>query len=274
MSTTSSTVQDAGIQPIKARPSGFFKDLATIAGRAVRSIPREPEVFLPALFIPAFFFVVNVGALQDLAENAPGVTLNYREFQLPTAIIFAVTGISRAPSLVTDITTGYFDRLLLTPTKRLPLLLGLMVSDFLLVIGLCIPVLILGFAFGVSFGTGPLGLLAFLLLGGLWGLAFTGFPYAIALKTGNAAAVASSFLLFFPFAFLTSSTVPFDQLTGWLRAVARFNPLTYILEGMRSLLGDSWDFAALGKALGCILIVGVISQTLSLMSLRGRIKQK
>lgn len=277
MSSVSPTLQNqVPTKSIKARPSGFVADLLTIAGRAVRSIPREAEVFLPALFIPAFFFIVNVGALQDLTEREVGgeIPFNYREFQLPTAIIFAVTGISRAPSLVTDITTGYFDRLLLTPTKRLPLLLGLMVSDFLLVLGLCVPVLILGFAFGVSFGTGPLGLLLFILMGGLWGLAFTGFPYAIALKTGNAAAVASSFLLFFPFAFLTSSTVPFEELTGWLRAVARFNPLTYILDGMRSLMGDSWDFAALGKALGCILIVGIISQTMSLLSLRGRIKQK
>ena len=258
---------------IRAKPSGFFSDLATIAGRAIRSIPREPETFIPALFIPAFFFIVNVGALQDLAEGAPGSELNYREFQLPTAIIFAVTGISRAPSLVTDIVTGYFDRLLLTPTRRLPLLLGLMVSDFLLVLALCIPVLILGFVFGVSFGTGPLGFLAFIFLGGLWGLAFTGFPYAIALKTGNAAAVASSLLLFFPFAFLTSSTVPLDQLTGWLRTIATYNPLTYILDGMRSLLDDTWDPAALGKALLCIVAVGCVSQTLSLLALRGRLKR-
>ena len=257
---------------LRAKPSGFIRDLLTVAGRAVRAIPREPESFVPALFIPAFFFIVNIGALQDLTESVPGVEgFSYRSFQLPTAIIFAVTGISRAPGLVTDIQSGYFDRLLLSPARRLPLLLGLMVADFALVVVLCIPVIILGLILGVSFGTGPLGMLLFILIGALWGLAFTGFPYAIALKTANPGAVASSFILFFPFAFLTSSTVPLENLTGWMRMIAMFNPITYVLEGMRSLLEDEWDWSDIGKAFLAIGILGAVSQFLALSALRGRI---
>ena len=79
------------------------------------------------------------------------------------------------------------------------------------------------------------------LLGALWSLAFTGFGYAIALKTGNPAAVNSSFLLFFPFLFLTTSYVPREQLSGWLDTVATWNPVTYLLEGLRSLVYGGWD---------------------------------
>jgi len=272
--TTTTPTGSIDRSTVRAKPSGFFKDMFTIAGRALRAIPREPESFIPALFIPAFFFIVNIGALEDLTEAFPVTEdFSYRSFQLPTAIIFAVTGISRAPGLVTDIQQGYFDRLLLSPARRLPLLLGLMVADFALVIFLCIPVVILGLILGVSFGTGPLGLIGFILIGALWGLAFTGFPYAIALKTANPGAVASSFILFFPFAFLTSSTVPLENLTPWMRNVARVNPITYVLEGMRSLLEDSWDFAAIGQALLAILILGTISQTLALRALRGRLSR-
>lgn len=272
--TTAATPNTVARSTATARPSGFFRDIATIAGRSLRAIPREPEVFMPALFIPTFFFVVNIGALQDLTETIPGAgDFDYRAFQLPTAIIFAVTGVSRAASLVTDISTGYFDRLLLSPARRLPLLLGLMVADFVMVMGLCIPVIILGFSLGVGFETGILGMLLFILMGGLWGLAFTGFPYAIALKTGSAAAVGSSFLLFFPFAFLTTSTVPFDALTGWLRSVARVNPLTYLLEGMRALVSDGWEWKSIGKAFACILAVGTVSMTLALSALRGRLQR-
>jgi len=271
---TASTVADNARSNVRARPSGFLKDLVTVAKRAIRAVPREPEAFLPALFIPTFFFVVNVGALQDLTESIPGATeFSYRNFQLPTAIIFAVTGISRATALVTDIQTGYFDRLLLSPVRRLPLLLGLMVADFMLVVALCLPVIILGFVLGVSFGTGILGLLLFVLIGALWGLAFTGFPYAIALKTANPAAVASSFLLFFPFAFLTSSTVPLENLTPWMRSIAKVNPITYVLEGMRSLLSDGWQWDEIGKAFLAIAILGTISQTMAMLALRGRLAQ-
>ncbi len=164
---------------------------------------------------------------------------------------------------MTDIQGGYFDRLLLTPIKRLALLLGLMIADLVLVMALTIPVLVLGFATGVRFETGVLGVLAFILIAGLWGLVFTGFPYAIALKTGNPGAVSASFILFFPFAFLTTSFLPKDSLSGWLAAVASVNPVTYLLDGLRSLITDGWDFGKLAIALLAVAGVGVVSMGLA-----------
>ena len=120
--------------------------------------------------------------------------------------------------------------MLLTPINRLALLLGLMIADFALVVALSIPVLILGFIVGVGFTTGIAGLLLFLLLAGAWGLAFTGFPYAIALKTATRRRLNSSFILFFPFAFLTTKFLPQEALTGWLSTIADYNPVTYLLE--------------------------------------------
>jgi ABC-2 type transport system permease protein len=253
---------------IRAGRAGFWADLVSVAGRALRSIPREPEMLFPALFIPVFFYVVNIGALQDFSEQ--GIAgFDFKAFQLPVAIVFAVTGISRATVLVTDVQDGYFDRLLLTPISRPSLLLGLMVADLAMVCGLCVPVMALGLATGVRFDTGLLGMLVFILVGGLWGLAFTGFPYAIALKTGSPGAVASSFLLFFPFAFLTTSTLPQEALTGWLATVADYNPVTYLLAGLRSL-NEGWDLGALGKALAAILGMGALSMSLCFAALKGR----
>ena len=131
----------AGDGRIGARPAGFFRDLISVAGRALRAIPREPEALIPALIVPIFFFVVNVGSLSDISSFA-GVE-DFEAFQLPVAIVFAVTGISRASALVTDIQSGYFDRLLVSPVNRYSLLIGLMVADLALVIALSLPVLAL-----------------------------------------------------------------------------------------------------------------------------------
>ena len=259
-----------------ARRSTVLHDLATIARRACRSVFREPEFIIPALIVPLFFFVVNIGALQDVAEQgaaAAGEDLDFKAFQLPVAIIFAVTGISRASSLVLDIQGGYFDRLLLTPIRRPTLLLGLMAADLMAVLMLATPVTILGLILGVSFETGVLGVVAFLVYGGLWGIAFAGFPYAIALKTGNPAAVNSSFVLFFPFAFLTTSFLPKEALTGWLSTIATYNPVTYVLEGLRSLIVDGWEWVTLAQGLGCIAIVAAVSFGLASLAMRGRITQ-
>lgn len=254
-----------------AKPAGFLRDLATVAGRALRAIPREPEAIIPAIMIPLFFFIVNVGALSDISEFA-GVG-DYKAFQIPVAIVFAVTGISRASALVTDIKSGYFDRLLMTPISRTALLLGLMVADFALVIALSIPVLLLGIVVGVDFVTGPAGMLAFLLMSGLWGLAFTGIPYAIALKTGNPAAVNSSFLLFFPFSFLTTAFLPKEALSGWLATAANYNPVTYLLDGLRTIISVGWVWETISKALIATGIILAISFFLAFSALRGRVSR-
>ena len=256
--------------PVRARPAGFLADCIGIATRSIRAVPREIEFVVPALVVPVFFYTINIGALGPLAEANTG--LDFKAFQLPVAIIFAVTGISRASALVTDIQDGYFDRLLVTPIRRLSLLLGLMVADLAVVVALSCLALLMGFAVGVHFGTGVVGVLVFVLMGGLWGLAFTGFPYAIALKTGNPAAVNSSFILFFPFAFLTTSFLPRQALTGWLSAVAGYNPVTYLLGGMRSLT-DGWDAGSLAEGFAAIAGVGVVSMSLAFAALRGRVRR-
>lgn len=253
---------------VPQRPS-FFKSLIAVAKRALRNITRDVEGTIPAIVISVFFFVVNIGALQDFAEQIPG--LDYKAFQLPVAIIFSVTGISRASTLVMDIQNGYFDRLLMTPINRLALLLGLMVADIALVIALCLPVLVLGFILGVRFETGFLGVFVFILVAASWGLAFTGFPYAIALKTGSPAAVNSSFLLFFPFVFLTTISVPKEAMTSWLAAVATYNPVTYVLEGLRAIITDGWAWMKIGRAILCVAGVGSLSMTLAFLALRSRV---
>jgi len=228
---------------------------------------------MPPVFISLFFFLVNVGTLQHLTEhNIPN--FDFRAFQMPTAILLGVTGVSRAPALVIDVQNGYFDRLLLTPVRRSAILVGHMVADVTVSSILCVPILALAFALGINFQTGALGVLMFILIAALWSLSFAGFGYAIALKTGNPAAVNSSFLLFFPFLFLTSSYVPRDQLSGWLDTVAGWNPVTYLLEGLRSLALSGWHWDDIGRAFAALLVVFLISFGLCFAALRSRVNQR
>jgi ABC-2 type transport system permease protein len=259
-------------QAIQARPAGFGHDLAAIAGRALRAVPRDPAAVAPPVFIALFFFVVNIATLKKLTGHHPG--FSYTAFEMATAILLGVTGVSRAPALVLDVQTQYLDRLLLTPVRRTAILLGHMAADVAVAALLTVPILVLGTILGVRFHAGLAGVAVFVLLASLWSLAFAGFGYAVALKTGNPAAVNSMFLLFFPFLFLTSSYVPRSQLSGWLSTVAGVNPVTYLLGGLRSLvLGSGWQWGQLGQALVAIAVVGLISMTLCFAALRGRVKR-
>ncbi len=257
---------------LRARPAGFRRDVASIAGRALRGVPRDLEAVMPPVFISVFFFIVNIATLSKLTQNS-GTYFDYKAFAMPTSILLGVTGVSRAPALVLDVQDGYLDRLLMTPIRRFAILIGHMVADVAVALALTIPILGLGFALGVRFETGVLGVVLFMIIASLWCLAFSGFGYAIALKTGNPAAVNSTFLLFFPFLFLTSSSVPRSQLSGWLDKVASLNPVTYLLEGLRSLVSKGWEWTDLGKAAIAIAIMGSLSMSMCFAALRGRIKQ-
>jgi ABC-2 type transport system permease protein len=253
-----------------ARSAGLAHDLVAIAGRALRAVPRDIEAVIPPIFIAVFFFIVNIATLEGLTENVAG--FDYTAFQMATAVLLGVTGVSRAPALVLDVQNRYFDRLLLTPLRRSAILLGHMAADVAVAVGLTIPIVVLGMLLGVRFEGGPLGIAVFVAMAALWSLAFSGFGYAIALKTGNPAAVNSSFLLFFPFLFLTSSYVPRSELSGWLDTVAGLNPVTYLLDGLRTLvLADGWQWADIGQALLAIGVVAVVSMTMCFAALRGRI---
>jgi ABC-2 type transport system permease protein len=257
---------------VRAKPAGFIHDLTSIAGRALRAVPRDIETVIPPVFIALFFFVVNIATLERLTKAVPG--LDYTAFQMATAVLLGVTGVSRAGAIVLDVQNKYFDRLLLTPVRRTAILLGHMAADVAVSAALTVPIIILGMILGVRFHGGPIGVLMFVGIAAFWSLAFAGFGYAIALKTGNPAAVNSSFLLFFPFLFLTTAYVPRNQLSGWLHPVAAFNPVTYILEGLRSLvLADSFKWGDLAQGLLAIAIVGVISMSMCFAALRGRVRQ-
>lgn len=256
---------------VLGRRAGFGHDLATVAGRALRAVPREPSAVIPAVLIPAFFYFTNIGALENVARHAVG--FSYKAFLLPMAIAFAVTGMSRAPALVTDIQSGYFDRLCMTPVRRGALLLGLMAADVVVIIALCIPVLAIGFAMGVHFVTGVPGILAFMAMSALWGLAFTGIPYAVALKSGSPAAVNASFIVFFPLFFLSNALLPKQALSGWFAAIATYNPITYLMNALRALVVTGWKGSVLGEGVAALAGIGLVSMTAALLALRSRVAQ-
>ena len=198
---------------IRGREAGFLRDVRSVAAGPCARSHASRRRCCPPCSSPPSSTPSNLGALENLARGAPG--FSYKAFLIPMAIAFAVTGMSRAPTLVTDIQGGYFDRLCMTPVRRTALLLGLMAADIVVIVALCLPVLAIGFAVGVRFATGAPGVLAFIALSALWGLAFTGLPYAVALKTGSPAAVNATFVVFFPLFFLSDAVVPKQALTGW-----------------------------------------------------------
>src|SRR4030095_1680554 len=226
----------AGEPQTLAAPAGLVSDVVAITGRAIRGILREPELFIFALIIPVFFFVVQIGALGKVAEQQLGST-NCPASQLPISILCAAASASGGNALVLDIAGGYWDKLSLTPAHRSSLVVGNLFGEMFAVLGYSLVLLVFGFLIGVRFEGNPvLGSVGLLALTLLFGIGFASVSIAVALATGSVRGTHSTFILFFPLLFLTPSALPRQLMTGWFETAVSINPMTYVIEAARSLL--------------------------------------
>jgi ABC-2 type transport system permease protein len=252
-----------------AAPTGYFADVAAMAGRSIRGLLREPESFIPALIIPLFFFVVQLGALENVAERAFGIS-NYAAFQLPVAVLFAAANTSGGNALVLDIANGYWDKLSLTPVHRSAMVIGALIGEVFAVIGYSVLLIAFGWAIGVRFaGHEVIGALGLLGLTVLFGMGFASISIAVALATGSVRATQTTFVVFFPLLFLTPGTLPRDLMTGWFRTAVSINPVTYILEAARSFI-FRFDAPLLLKGFGASLAFCAFTFALTVLAFRRR----
>lgn len=238
--------------------------------RELRTGLRMPEVYVPNLLVPVLWFFVIVGSLDTIATR--GGIAGWEAFQLPVAIVFATMSGSVGLNMVTDIERGYFDKLLLTPVSRLAILVGGMGGDLARITAQGATVVTIALVAGVDLATGLPGAAALVALGGLWGLAFSAAGFAVALRTGSAQATQSMWFLFVPVLFLTTTFAPLDAMSGWLRAVAVVNPVTYVLDGMRALTLTGWDTDRLAVAVGVSAGLGAVTVAAALWALRTRLR--
>jgi ABC-2 type transport system permease protein len=234
--------------------------------RALREAWRTPEALVPTLFIPLFFLVVNVGQAGKVFPSASTEFLKgqgYGAFQLPVSLLLAGSFGTAALFLVEEIEGGYFDKLRATPVARTSIVLGRLVAEFVKGVLIAVAIIVLALIFGITIASGVLGFLLLVLLTALWSVVYVGFIQLIALKTRSAAATNSGGLVFFPLLFLTPNLVSRDLLTRPMEIAATCNPVTYIMEALRSLILDDFDWGTILPGFGVVLGMGIIMMVLN-----------
>ena len=233
----------------RRRPGGDGMTRPGCSGqRALREAWRTPEALLPTLFIPLFFLVVNVGQAGKIFPSTSTAFLNgqgYGAFQLPSSLLLAASFGTAALFLVEDIEGGYFDKLRAAPIPRTSIVLGRLIAE--VAKGLLISTAIVLLGHGVRHHDRQRGARASCCsssLTALWAVVFVGFMQLIALKTRSAAATNSGGLIFFPLLFLTPNFVPRDLLTRPMEVAASLNPVTYVMEALRSLILEDLEWSS------------------------------
>jgi ABC-2 type transport system permease protein len=243
--------------------------------RSLTTITRTPEALLPPLAISIFFLVIYQSTLGKASSFIPGIAGSYLGFILPLSIVsgsLSGSGIA-AQNLVRDIERGYFDKLLLTPVRRTALLLAPIIAGAVILGVQSAIVVAVGLLLGLKPATGFLGLLVVIGLSILLGIGFAGFTVSAALGSGSAAATQGASFLFFPLTFLAPTFVPLALLSGWLAVVAKLNPITYVMEAMRSLLNTGWDARAIGISIIACLVLAAATYALAAYALTVRVRR-
>jgi ABC-2 type transport system permease protein len=239
--------------------------------RALREGWRTPEALLPTLFIPLFFLVVNVGQAAKIFPGESTAFLHgqgYGAFQLPSSLLLAASFGTAALFLVEDIEGGYFDKLRAAPVSRSALVMGRLIAEGAKGLLIATALVVLGLIFGISIASGPLGFVLLVSLTALWSVVFVGFMQLVALKTRSAAATNSAGLIFFPLLFLTPNFVPRDLLTRPMEIAATFNPVTYVMEALRSLILQDLDWAHIWPGFLAVAVLGALMLALNVRVIR------
>jgi ABC-2 type transport system permease protein len=241
---------------------------ATLAlgGRALREALRQPDALFMTMFIPVFFLVVNTGQAAEIFPSDSTGFLEgqgYGAFQLPITLLLAASFGMAALFLVEEIEGGYFDKLRAIPIPRYSMVLGRLVAEGAKCVAISVIIVVIALPFGVEIASGPIGFLLLVALASLWGIVYAAFMQLIALKTRSAAATNSGGLIFFPLLFLTPNFVPRDMLTEPMEIAATVNPVTYLMEALRSLILVDLDWSEIWPGFAVVAALGVVAVCLN-----------
>jgi ABC-2 type transport system permease protein len=253
--------------------TALANQIALIARRSLLRTLRQPGVVIPPLTFPLMLMAVNSNGLRS-ATRLPGFpTGSFLAFFIPFSFVqgalfaSAIAGVD----LARDIDTGFLNRLALTPMRNAALLLGQMGGAVGLGAIQAVLYLGVGVAAGVRIESGVAGALVILVFATLVAVAFGALGLWLALRTGSSEGVQSMFPLLFFFTFISSMNLPRNLIeVAWFRDVATLNPVSYMIEALRSLVIEGWNAQALALGFGLTLALAFAAMTLAARGLRVR----
>jgi ABC-2 type transport system permease protein len=250
------------------------RQVALVARRSIMRTLRQPALIVPTISFPLILLAINSSGL-SAATRIPGFPSDsFLDFALTVTFmqggLFAAT--TAGTELANDVESGFLNRLALTPLRGAALLFGQLAGAVTVALVGALTYLIVGLAFGATVKAGFAGALVLLALALLVALGFGAIGAVMALRTGSAEAVQGLFPLLFVVFFLSSMNLPRNLMdVDWFRTVATWNPISYLIEGMRSLVIAGWDGPALAKGFGVAVAIVALGLAGASSALRTRL---
>jgi ABC-2 type transport system permease protein len=248
--------------------------VSAVARRSAVGVLRQRALVVFPMLFPLILFAINGSSLTRVTEIPGFPTHSYRAFLLAFPFVQGAmfVSISAGTSLARDVETGFLNRLALTPLRSEAMLFGQLGGAVVMGCIQAIVYLLVGLATGVDIASGVGGVLVLLTLSITISFAFASLGGLLALRLGTGEAIQSIFPLLFVTLFLSSATLPRNVIgTTWFREVATYNPVSYMIEGLRSLVIQGWNAEALALGFGVALALAAGSLALARPAMKSRL---
>jgi ABC-2 type transport system permease protein len=256
--------------------SALATQVGALAQRSIARTARQPASAIPPLVFPVALMAVNAGGLRA-STLLPGFpTDSFLAFALAVPFIQGAlfSTMNAGTDLARDIQTGFFSRLALTPMRGSALLAGQLTGIVVLGLAQALFYIAVGLVSGVEFASGALGILVLLGFAALVSLGFGALGSFLALRTGSGESIQGLFPVLFVFLFISSMNTPRNLIgVDWFRVAATFNPVSYLIECVRSLIIAGWDAQALALGFGVAAAIAAVSLAAASWALTQRMER-
>lgn len=264
------------VDPHDLRPSGWAQ-LTTLSRRAILGSTRQLPLLVPSMMFPLFFVAINSSSFQKslplLRANGYPKLDSFLTFTLAATVVQGVLfgSVQGATDLATDIEGGFFERMIAAPARRVTILISRLAGGVAIGVVQAVLFTVLLVLFGASVASGVPGVVVVVISASLLGLAFGALMAAVAIKSGSAEVVQSSFPIVFLLLFASSAFFPRETMRGWFRTVCGLSPITHTVEPVRELIINGWSGRAAFEAVAVPGAMCVVTVALALLALRRRL---
>ncbi len=241
----------------------IFRETFFIYRRNLKIWRAQPAVAIAPVFTAAFMFLLFAAPLGEITNLPNFPTGDYEAFLTGMIIVMTVvfSGADVAMALLTDVMSGYFDKLLLAPINRFSILMGTLLIAGTRALLQVLAIVIIAYILGVRFEGGIAGLAAVIVAATVFGIAFACVGVIIAMRTKSIQITQTSWLMFMPLAFMTTAFMPEELLTGWFKIAVAANPVDYVLVGIRTIIVVGWDWTPILTGLWVLAAMTVVLLT-------------
>ena len=250
--------------------------VAALGRRSVKQTLRRPQLAAPLIIFPTALLAIQTagaGRAVDLPQFPP--VANFLSFMLAGAIVqsLMMTGNSGAIAFAIDMEMGFTDRLYAAPISRFSVVLGRLTATAVLGGLIAIYFIVLGLIFGASIHEGVPAVIWIIALVSAAAISFGSIGAAIALKSNSASVVQGIFPLVFVILFLSDAFFPANLMLEPASWVAQYNPLSFIVNGIREPIIAGWSVTTQLKAIASVIGIGALGFLLCTAAMRGRIRR-